>query len=241
MKLFGNKPVIRFVSRSGHPLVHEMTCIRPAREIKPSWYVEQRSWSSDRKFANCPGMLDAMQAGYIMPAWTDIHIKANTAGAIVTYNKAAEHYSRPKDYMSNDLTGNFIEVADDVKFTVNKISPPWDIFAAEGYSVWITAPLYHAPYLRDLHIYPGIVDCDGLPTLNVIFTPLRACEIHIPIGAPLLQIIPFKRENMHAEVAKASTWEKMRIENALPTRVRGIYRKLFHRKKIYTSEIKKGD
>lgn len=228
-----NKPVIRFVCTPAMASCHNVTMIKPARDIKPSWYQEQKIRPSDQKFANCPGMMDAMHAGYIIPAWTDIHIKANKAGTVVVYNKEGNNVP-PAAEMSTYLTNNFLNVDNNVKFVVIKITLPWHCFADEGYSIWLTKPLFHAPYLQDLHVYPGIVDCDGLPTMNFIFSPLKECEIHIPFGAPLLQIIPFKREDILAEVGAATQRERDRIQHALPARVLGIYRKLFHRKKKYT-------
>jgi hypothetical protein len=230
---FKTEPTVRFKAIAGAPNVSPLSRIERAVEVKPQWLLQQRDYEAKDKFANCPGMVDWMQAGYIIPAWTDMRIRANKAGTIVSlHNK----YAGEPGPMNAALISGLPPVTDSVKLAVTKISSPWAIFAKAGYSAHVVPALYHSPFLGDLFVYPGTVDYDKFTTVNFIFTATRECDIEIPCGTPLLQVIPFKREPISAQTGKATERENDLHRYSFPTRVRAAYRKFFHQRKIYTLE-----
>lgn len=228
--LFSEEPIIRFSPYSGSPDCSAITNIKLAKDVKPKWLENQRTFKPEEKFVQCPGMDDLYKAGYIIPAWTDIKIKANKTGTVI---KFLNEYPIAPQPMSPKLVQGIIEVDKNVKFAPTKINSPWCIFTKSGYSALVLPATYHSPFLRDLFVYSGIVDYDNFNTINMIFSAVRECEIDIPAGTPLLQIIPYKREVVTGEVTAPNQKDIQAHEFQFPTRVKSAYRKFFHKKKVY--------
>lgn len=231
---FKKKPIISFKNVIGGAYVSPITQIKLAKDERTEWISNQKGCKSEDKFQNCPGMLDWYNAGYIIPAWTDITIKANRAGTVV---KEFSHVGQPIDKMNLKLTTGMLDLEDSVKFEITKIPCPWAIETKVGYSAHVIPPLFHSPFLKDLFVYPGTVDYDGFPQVNFIFTALRECEIFIPAGTPLLQIIPFKRETIDGICAVGDRKDMDRHGWLFPTRVKAAYRKFIHKRKKYTLDV----
>ena len=224
-----SEPTVRFASHTGAPEISEITRIKLAKEIKPDWYNKVKN--NKINFSTCPGMDDWLRTGYIVPAWTDIEIKANKAGTIIKlYNNS---YKQP-ERMDDRYVNGIIDIDADVKFGAWKLPSPWAVFSKPGYSAHVMPALFHSPFLRDLFVYPGTVDYDKFSTINLIFSPIRACEISIPAGTPLLHVIPFKREDITAEYSSGTETDKKKHGYGFPTRVTSAYRKFFHSKKNYS-------
>jgi hypothetical protein len=229
--IFKKKPTFKFKSYIGNFAV--ATPVMNASRIKPKWLRKQ---IGSQKFHDCPGMLDYSHAGYIITAHTDIHIKANSAGTMIVVEGTAV----PADqaHRLNPTKFNY-EVVDgmlntpDVEKSAWKIPLPWSIIAEEGYSAYVMPALMHADYLDKIFVYPGIVDYDKFHTVNFIFSPLKECEFTIPAGAPLLQVLPLKREIVTAECDKATIKEIDEHMFNMPSRIKRYYRKFLSSKKTF--------
>ena len=91
--------------------------------------------------------------------------------------------------------------------------------------------------MNDIFVYPGIVDYDDFHTINFIGTIKKKFSVTIYAGTPLLQIIPYKREDVNCIVGPATNHENdltKKFNSSLPH----LYRKLFHKKKNYS--LKRG-
>lgn len=231
-------PIIRFAAMFSAYNVSILAEIKLAKalDMQPAWVKNQRKYeNSSDKFLNCPGMADLMKTGYIIPAPCNIKIKANRAGTIVMLD---DHTLPKPSNMNEKLVSGLFEIDKEVKFSVIKIVMPWAIFTKFGYSAHVLPACYHSPFLKDLYVYPGTVDYDGFHTCNFIFSAVRECEIEIPIGTPLLQIIPFKREDITGVCMKASSLDNDITASGFPHKVKAAYRKFFHKIKSYTLENK---
>ena len=51
-----------------------------AVDVKPRTFEYQKNKYKKHLLPHCPGMIQYAEMGYIIPAWIDIHIKANKAG-----------------------------------------------------------------------------------------------------------------------------------------------------------------
>lgn len=234
---FRQEPTIRFKSIRGAPHISPLTTIRRASDMTPDWLAAQRDNGPKDKFMNCPGMVDWMKTGYIIPAWDDIHIKANSAGTVAKFGRS--NVWLPPEPMNWKVVNGIAPQTAPVKFAATKLSCPWGVFTKAGYSAHVLPALYHSPFLNDLYVYGGTVDYDSFSTINVMFSAVRECELTIPAGTPLLQVIPFKREPISAEVGRANQDEADFHAFGFPTRVRAAYRKFFHKRKKYTLEESK--
>jgi hypothetical protein len=82
---------------------------------------------------------------------------------------------------------------------VFKANSPWRIITKKGYSVLQLPVFYH--FNKYFTVLPGVVDTDMAHQINptVLFMSDKK-DIFIPRGTPLVQYIPFKREDLSLEV-----------------------------------------
>jgi len=230
------EPTIKFFACNGAPNVSKLAQVKLANDLmmNPGWVRDQRSYSDNKnKFLNCPGMADWMKAGYIIPAWTTIKIRANRADTILLLD------GQPSGLPMNEklITGLF-KPQDNVNLRVTKLPMPWGIKTKAGWSAHVLPAVYHSPFLQDLHVYSGTVDYDKFHVCNFVFSATKACDIEIPIGTPLLQIIPFRRENITAVCEKGNVKDLDVLNFSYPHKLHAAYRKFFHQRKNYTMEYK---
>lgn len=233
--LFDNDPEIRFACTKGAPHVSPLTRIELARSVMPEWIKDQKENNNTDKFLNCPGMSDYAKAGYIIPAWSDMEIKANRGGTVIKYNN---NYNTQESNLNFKMVEPMVPINSSVRGLVIKVPCPWAIFAKPGWSGYLVPAYYHSPFLKDLFMYPGIIDFDTFHTINFVFTALHECELTIPAGTPLLQLIPFKREIVRGVCMKGTEDDKDRHIFSYPTLHRSAYRRLFHQKKTFKLEHK---
>jgi hypothetical protein len=234
---FSATPEITFRPHVGAPQVSKITRIQLASEVTPTWLSEQRKYeNSYDKFQNCPGMHDLMQAGYIINAWDDIRIKANRVGTVAKMEKS---FTQPLKPMNPKVVTGIAPIEKDMTLQVHKLNTPWSVTTRAGWSAMVLPATYHSPFLKDLYVYGGINDYEDFHIMNFIFSPLRECEVFIPAGTPLLQVIPYKRKSLQAVTGSATKNDLDIYHFSFPTRVRAAYRKLFHHRKTYLLEHQK--
>ncbi len=234
---FSPAPEITFRPHSGAPQVSKITRIQLASEVTPSWLADQKNYENSReKFQNCPGMHDLMRAGYIINAWDDIRIKANRVGTIA---KLTMSFTPQLQAMSPKVVTGIAPIEKDMPLQVYKLNSPWSITTRAGWSAMVLPATFHSPFFKDLYVYGGINDYEDFHIMNFIFSPLRECEVFIPAGTPLLQVIPYKRESLKAVTGSSTQHDRDIYHFSFPTRVRAAYRKLFHHRKTYTLEHQK--
>jgi hypothetical protein len=223
------KPHIRFKCHTGGYYTSQPVVL--ARSILPYWLKKQIQ-AKEVKFVRCPGMHDLAQQGYLIVAHADIHIKANRQVTLVDVHGIPD--SLKPQPMGYDVVDGLAPIRGNVAKKVTKIPLPWCIFTAPGYSAHVLPAVKHSPFLDKLFVYGGEVDYEGFHVVNFIFTAMEECEFTIPAGTPLLQVIPFKREDFHAEVGKATELEHDQHRFAFTSRVVGAYRRMYHVKKLFT-------
>jgi hypothetical protein len=181
-------------------------------------------------------MFDIAHAGYIIRAWTDIHIKASAYGVVARTPDCPDPARLAPVTMDKLVVEGLVPYRGDVAHEVMKCSSPWTVFTKKGYSAYVFPATMHSPFLDKLYVYSGVVDYDDFHTINFIFSALEECEFVIPAGTPLLQVIPFKREDMHATYGKATEREQDRNRHVMVSRIANFYRKTLHKRKTYTIE-----
>lgn len=213
--------------------------VKKASEIKVNWYIEQQKQAEKNntpKFSACPGMHDYYRSGYIIPAWEDFEIIVDGENSHIIIGKEETFICYPYERMDASVVQGATNIDDDIKFHALKLPCPWKVFTKPGYSAFVLPALYHSPFLRDLFLYPGINDYDKYHTINVMFTPMRKMHVKIYAGTPLLQVIPYRREDVSCDVGLITQKETGIAEFTYRTGLKGFYRKFIHQKKKY--EIK---
>jgi hypothetical protein len=229
------KPELDFefidVSRS----IYQKIPVVPAKTVTPSGKAKQIAASGAFKFAHCPGILDYSQLGYIIPAWTDMKIFANSAGVVAeigSEHRGTRGFMRPIT-MDSAIVEGFLAPSDGVPLTVLKFECPWYIRAAKNVSALTLPAWYHADWVDDLHCWPGTVDYTNFSVTNFIVSPKRKCIVHIKAGDPLLHIIPFYGKDMLAGYGPGSDAQVDKTKNEVWGDQPQFYRRMLAVKKVF--------
>ena len=200
----------------------------PAKKIEKSWWKIMKTHydiflSNTRKefksilptMKYCPGIYDFINCGYTVPAWQDFEFFLEDNGNIkwripdtldnayiIKVHDESQHKGCP---MSTGTKG------------LLKIATPWMIDTPEGYSTIFTKPFYDHP--KGFDVCPGILDTDmDLLTNKQISIFIRIDVknevIRINAGQPLLQLIPFKRENFSYEICEPTEEFKTMVKRS---------------------------
>jgi hypothetical protein len=238
VRQWGGASVVKFKSTTG--AYHHINPVVHAKAIKPDFLKNQieiaKKEKKPVKFVRCPGMHDYAEEGFLIRAHTDIHIKANSAGVVITTPNVHDPKLNAVE-MDLEVVGGMAPIVEGVKYKVFKIPLPWGIFTEPGHSVHLIPALMHFPHLDKVFVYPGTVDYEEFHTANLIISPIRPCEFTIHAGDVILHALPFKRTDYHGICGKATEREQDRHRYGFPSRRMGYYRRMFHFKKTYTSEV----
>jgi hypothetical protein len=202
----------------------------------PEWYKKQSKFT-DEKFSvgnngnpnhtlkACMPIFDMMTAGYTITLPSDIYfepdgeIKWSTdlLTAIESHGKAQfSEYDAPDGY-KKDIALKFIQ--------------PWIIKTPPGYSTMFIHPTYRP----DLPFYtlPAIVDTDKHPIMvNFPFFIKEGFTGLIPYGTPIVQVIPFKRENWKSNFS-FSTVSQNDLFQFAKKKIGNRYKTFYRTKKVW--------
>ena len=234
-------PVIEFIASSKEDM-HIFDPPVPAAKNVPDWYkktrtnmyddglprLDEKTGNPPRTVKACMPVFDSMTAGYhvVLPAdvffedspgsdrpnisWSIDQIKSIDLHSKMQF----EHFDQGPEYYS----------------TAIKFNNPWAIKTPPGYSC-----LFIQPSMRDdlpFQVVPGIVDTDKFPSpVNFPVFFKKGFTGMIEMGTPIVQIIPFKREEWHSSV---SHYEKGYVN----TEWQRAKRKIYNRYKTFYRENK---
>jgi len=226
------QPIIKFKSDiQGYEIGQP---VKRAMDVKPDWLttqIKEAERLNTHKFSSCPGMHDYYKSGYIIPAWEDFEIIVDETHAHINIGFGKNYQCKPYEVMDHRIVTGAVNIDEDIKLHALKLPCPWKVFTKPGYSALVMPALFHSPFLRDLFLYPGINDYDAYHTINVMFTPLRQMHVKIYAGTPMLQVIPYKREPITAEVGYITPEENGLANFIFRTKSPGFYRKWLYQKK----------
>jgi hypothetical protein len=181
---------------------------KPSSSMLPEWYKKQGKYSngvkkiqSDTGTYNhtvkaCMPVFDVISAGYTFTLSADVNIYKDDFGninsswstelmSLVTHHPQQQYdmFSIPPEFDPVGL----------------KFMQPWIVETPPGYSCLFVSPMYR----DDLPFYslPSIVDTDRHPApVNFPFFLRKDFTGILESGTPIMQIIPFKREEWKSEV-----------------------------------------
>jgi hypothetical protein len=226
------------ISKEYHP--------KPAGSMLPELYVKTPSYGGYKGIAEniktilhngepnstikkCMPVQDALSAGYILVTHADVAVKMEereTEPIIVSRggmsfgshdNKQAKHHPSAKSGMS-----------------IPKIHNPWLIKTPPGYSTLFTSPM-HSPN-GFFTCFDGIVDTDSYTQeVNFPFTlDDPNFEGIIPAGTPIVQVIPFKRDEWEMVIGgRKEIEESAEAGRKLFSKMYNAYRSVFWHRKTF--------
>jgi hypothetical protein len=147
-----------------------------------------RSRNANATFKKCVPLLDGMSAGYIVPLWADVMVEQENGIPLIYWKTYQDVLS-----IHGESSRNIVPPPG-YQNIVYKYNNCWIPQTPKGYSCLITSPIGHHDV--PLKAIPAIVDTDR-STLELVF-PMwvkEGFEGIIEKGTPLIQIIPFKRDD----------------------------------------------
>jgi len=212
----------------------------PAKNFIPTWFKKMPAITNDNKktIKKCIPFFDVMTSGYIIPLWQELHFHQNGEKAINyswNYNVNKEVKAAVQNHDASQVEGSCIA---NLQFgsAPMKFMSPWIIKTPPGYSCLITAPFNRTDF--DFQIISAVVDTDlyfSKTNFPFIWSTPNFNGI-LPIGLPLVQVIPFKRTDWKSTVKpldkkKQKKYNEVFIKNELG--FTNMYRNLFWNKKRY--------
>jgi len=215
----------------------------------PSWWKDMPRYYStaDEMFGqnlrdfstvrNCPAISDSMNFGYTLYLPYDIYIDATEDDFIKFYHKT------PKYNSSNDDTNEYIGLTNKTATSdfyipegytgpIIRINLLWGIKTDPGYSIFVTQPAHR--FDLPLLAIAGVIDTDTFPAREAYnFFVKKGFVGTIKAGTPLVQVLPFKREDFVSQIIENDQYYYLKIMNKLTSTFTNGYKKFFwHRKKF---------
>ena len=195
-----------------------------AKSLLPDWWKKMKVNQSIRgKFTQtiraCPAMHDWTKSGWFITANRDMQV-------LVGADRFSENSS---SYITKDEKGNYnspSHPADQVDHAFEylggdnpvrdafKMRSAWNIKTPPGYSCFYVDPFLHQN--KFFSTWHGIIDTDKFNTnydnSQIIFYPKVDHSFVIKKGTPLVQVIPYKREEWVAtyQLKDSQTWHDNR-------------------------------
>lgn len=218
-------------------IAYDVSIPIPAKKMVPKWYKDLSRFHTGEKFEiydngsdnlgvkSCVPFYEAITSGYLITLHCDLFVETTPDGVV---NFKWQHSIKP-------IVGRSDSVADQIPrlqgFT--KINYAWEILYSyllpKGYSALVTQPLnrYDLPFMTT----SGIVDADkGIGTGGVPFALKEGFSGVIKKGTPIIQVIPFKRDDWKTEF---SDKQPKGAINWIPTTKTSWYKSEIWKRKKY--------
>ena len=238
--MFKKSEIIKF--RDDTRLTYTIHPIQRAAELPLNCKKAQEQNSRTEKFQQCPGMIEYKNMGYIVPAWDDIYIKASSNGIISllgSMSKKRKSMFKQPSKMSPEMVKGIFKPLDNVIEQPLHFGAPWSIHVTDPkICALLLPPFYHATWIDDLYMYPGIVNYGKFTTINFICAAKREGEFLIKAGEPLIHVIPtVKSTEVLAEYGPSSNTE-LDKSNSIFSSVNQFYRKYISKPSKYKLTFK---
>jgi hypothetical protein len=232
-----DRPTIEiFTTVAGLERVHPPV---PASRASPGWFTKLSAFvDGGRRFdvhrdaprltvRGCPGIADFLTTGVVIPLWTDYALAYSPEEDELTWQAGRKEFSL--EVHGPEQIGT-MPVGDEHLPMSIKLKNPWYVRTPPGVSCLLLQPFYHPE--RRFTVFPGVVDTDVYHGINVNTLWRRfAGTVVLEAGTPLVQLIPFAREEWRldlraggAEDARLIAAHDLRFNNTLKARP-GHYRR----------------
>ncbi|HWE92481.1 MAG TPA: DUF6065 family protein [Tepidisphaeraceae bacterium] len=159
----------------------------PASRNVPAWFKDMpMSREEISTLKRCPPFLAAMTAGYIIPSPVDLQFDMSDKGVLSAHGNVDFLGNHPQSQYQDSPFG---------RHPVIKFHNPWIIVTPPEYVCFVTGPVnrFELPFLP----LSGVIETGTY--YNRVHFPM-AClmrpgqKYELKAGTPLVQIIPFRRE-----------------------------------------------
>lgn len=176
----------------------------------------------------CPPFRDAMKFGYIQMSWTDFFV--DTTGASSQFYWASQPAPIAVRGESGSIPTSEAMHGDNLTFHA-----PWIPKTPKNYSILFTSPLNRLDL--PFRVSSGIVDSDLFFHSPMGAVPVwfeRGFKGIIPVGTPLFQMIPVKRDSWRSTNESFNQEDTDTRTMMIVKRFTGTYQKLFWQPKKFS-------
>ena len=206
------------------PGVEKETPIVPASHLPPEWWVnlnynyninldENGVAYGTCTVKKCPGIIDIIKTGYIIPLWTNLTIKHKDD--TVQFKTDNDDLFKFYDIHTNDQLIDYLpKFAKTDKLKVIQAETPWTAKVDKDIDFLVTHPFFH--FNEYLEHIPGKYPPFTKPDLNLFMYLKKEGEFTIKKGTPMVTIVPIRREKFKMSIkhiseeiyshAKSSMW-----------------------------------
>jgi hypothetical protein len=216
----GAEQVIKFKYVPGNIFVPPVV---PASEALPGWYKKMSYGEPPSPQGRaltakaCMPFFDAMTQGYIIPLWADMYVsveKNDNGGPEFSWRDGQTEVIAP--HRPDQTKGMpIMDKALGMEQQSFKFNSPWVIQTPEGYSTLFTSPLNNVN--PKFSLVSAIVATDTYPgfiNFPFVWTGPPDWEGLIPMGTPVAQLIPFKRDDFRHEIGAMNEEDNLRYTSA---------------------------
>ena len=218
----------------------------PAKKLIPNWYKNLRPYFNDEDLftqldsptvKKCIPFLDSISSGYIIKAHTDLYVRWHREKGVTIQTKknipANIPVNKGKEYHHPAQLGKECPFNHKSDFAhIVKILNIWQIVTPPGYSCLITKPLNSTE--DRFTPFTGIVDTDTYREFINFPTRIeKEGEFVIEKETPIVQVLPFKRDEWKMQVGQIDKMEYKTNLFRLTSVFEKAYRKLWWTKKIF--------
>lgn len=216
----------------------------PASQVLPDWYKNLDSYIGGEKRPDgeagttatakrCMPVFDAISAGYIISTHSDLWVSQKVdlgTGKVVPFYEWASFNAitfHPKQQLPEHPDGAGHELG------YPKWINAWAIKTPPGYSTLFISPLHRE---TPIMVLPGVVDTDTYSAPVTFPFVLRNPKMEglIPLGTPIMQVIPFKREEWEMTIGtEKDLEEQIGISKKLRTKFFDSYKTQYRQPKEY--------
>lgn len=217
-----------------HPVAASKTLPNWFRNTEPSFNTEEGF--TDATVKRCVPFFEALSSGFYIKSHSDVKMILRDGQIRVKAPISDFDLPSPIDRHNPKQASKLFDHMDlDVNHVFKYINP-WSIKLPKGYSCLFTHPL-NAAGNNSITFFSGVVDCDTFNYASVNFPFMLNkgfTEFDIKQGEPLVQVIPFKRENYTYKVSATSKKDVERKEREglnIFSIADNAYRKLYWHKR----------
>lgn len=234
-----NTKEIEFICGDKNVLKHFP--IVPAKDALPEWYrnLSANDINGVPTIAGCMPARDLITSGYIIPnafeqeiIGTSYNLDDEQQIEVVYPVEEIGKFFELQNHMTHPGNGHSHAQCpvpiQGTKKSYFKIALPWRIKVPKGYSCLFMQPFYH--FESEFTLLPAIIDCDVID-MNTMHFPgfLKDPVAQLKVGQPLIQVIPFKRDEWKSSLS----YKKPSRSSKLNLFLHNMYKRAFHQKKSF--------
>jgi len=210
---------------------------QPATKVLPEWYKKQNEYTTGEKkpeekgstpstVKKCMPVFDALTSGYILFTPVDVYVSQKDGMPYYQWSSQDVISFHPLAQADNHPAKN--------GFPYPKWINSWAIKTPKGYSTLFIPPMHNPNNM--FTVLEGVVDTDTFT--DVVNFPFvlkdPSWEGMIPAGTPMVQVIPFKRDEWKMKIGgEKEIKENMKLVGKLQTLFFNRYKTYFWSRKEY--------